>query len=231
MAEDFGVPGARQNVMSRPRTPWPGRRRVLSGASAIAIGTAISGAQAQSRVATPPATEGPFYPVDWQGDVDNDLVVVRGAAARAQGQIVHVGGRVLSPDGQPLGGSTVEIWQSDSHGIYRHPSDERGGRRRDAGFQGRGRTVTDPSGRYSFRTLRPVAYANRTPHIHYRIVTADGRILVTQMYVEGEPLNARDFLLGAIRDPQQRAAVLVRFVPADGVEPGAQAATFDIVIG
>ena len=217
--------------MSRILTPELGRRRIVGGLSAAAATLAAGAAHGQARVATPRATEGPYYPVEWQGDADNDLVVVRGAAARAQGQVAHVGGRVLGLDGQPLPGATVEIWQCDANGIYRHPADEREGRRRDAGFQGRGRAITDASGRYTFRTLRPVAYANRTPHIHYRIATADGRTLVTQMYVEGEPLNGKDFLLNWIRDPQQRAAVLVRFAPADGLEPGAQAGTFDIVIG
>jgi len=216
--------------MRRTLTPDLGRRHIVAGLSAAAAMTVAAKAHAQARIATPRATEGPYYPVEWQGDIDNDLIVVRGEAAKAQGQVAHVGGRVLGLDGQPLAGATVEIWQCDINGIYRHPADEREGRKRDAGFQGRGRAITDGSGRYTFRTLRPVAYANRTPHIHYRVATADGRTLTTQMYIEGEALNSKDFLLNWIRDPQQRAAVLVRFAPADGLEPGAQAASFDIVL-
>ena len=51
------------------------------------------------------------------------------------------------------------------------------------------------------------------------------------MYVLGEKQNERDGVLNAIRDPRQRDSVIVRLDPADGLEPGALAATFDIVLG
>ncbi len=182
-------------------------------------------------LATPRQTEGPFYPREWRGDIDNDLVVVQGEAAHALGQVVHVEGRVLALSGEPLAGATVEIWQCDSHGIYRHPNDEGPGRRHDSGFQGRGRTVADVGGRYRFRTIRPVAYGPRTPHIHFKVMPPGGRALITQMYVLGEPLNARDGVLNAIKDRRQRDSVIVRLDAADRIEPGALLATFDIVLG
>ena len=211
-----------------------GRRTLLIGASAAAASVLLPDGRAQTRaklVGTPRQTEGPFYPVEWVGDVDNDLVVVTGEAARAQGQIVHVTGRVLNLSGQPLAGATVEIWQCDANGVYRHPRDPGGRQRRDAGFQGHGRAVADASGRYSFRTIKPVAYPGRTPHIHFKVAGPDRHQLVTQMYVFGEKQNARDGVLNAIRDPRQRDSVIVRLDPADGLEPGALAATFDIVLG
>lgn len=217
----------------RVATPWLGRRDVLLGLSAVASGLLPSSPSlAQARLAaTPRQTEGPFYPRDWQGDIDNDLVAVQGEAARALGQVVHVEGRVLDLSGQPVKGAAVEIWQCDSRGIYRHPSDEGGNRRRDGGFQGRGRTLADDAGRYRFRTIRPVAYSSRTPHIHFKVALPAGRTLVTQMYVFGEPLNQRDFVLNGIRDARQRDSVIVRLEPADRLEAGALGGTFDIVVG
>jgi protocatechuate 3,4-dioxygenase beta subunit len=50
------------------------------------------------------------------------------------------------------------------------------------------------------------------------------------MYVAGEPLNERDGLYRSIRDARQRAAVTVRLEPANGVEAGALAGTFDLVL-
>lgn len=218
----------------RVATPPIGRRDTLIGLSALAAAKLLpsAAALAQARLAaTPRQTEGPFYPKDWQGDIDNDLVAVRGEAARALGQIVHIEGRVLELSGQPVAGATVEIWQCDAKGIYRHPADEGGARRRDGGFQGRGRALTDGSGRYRFRTIRPVAYATRTPHIHFKVALPAGRALVTQMYVFGEPLNQRDFVLNRIRDPRQRDSVIVKLQPADRLEAGALAGSFDIVVG
>jgi protocatechuate 3,4-dioxygenase beta subunit len=218
----------------RVATPWIGRRDTLIGLSALAASNLLPSvpARAQAKLApTPRQTEGPFYPKDWQGDIDNDLVIVKGDAAKAQGQVVHIEGRVLELSGQPVGGATVEIWQCDAKGIYRHPADESGSRQRDGGFQGRGRTLTDGAGRYQFRTIRPVAYSSRTPHIHFKVALPAGRTLITQMYVFGEPLNQRDGVLNGIRDPRQRDSVIVRMQPADRLEAGALAGNFDIVIG
>jgi protocatechuate 3,4-dioxygenase, beta subunit len=220
--------------MALVRTPWIGRRALIAGAAASA-GMLLAPpliTQAQDRfVRTPRQTEGPFYPTDWSGDADNDLVMVQGGEAKAMGLVTHVRGRVLDPAGQPIPGASVEIWQCDARGIYRHPADERGSRRHDAAFQGRGRSASDAGGRYSFRTIRPVAYPGRTPHIHFKIVAPGRSQLVTQMYVFGEPQNASDGVLNRVADRRQRESVIVRLDPADAIEPGSLAGTFDIVLG
>jgi protocatechuate 3,4-dioxygenase beta subunit len=180
-------------------------------------------------VPTPAQTAGPFYPVTFPPDVDNDLVVLRGSAAQAEGVVAHIVGRVLGLDGRPVADARVEIWQCDARGRYLHPGDS-GRPQRDRAFQGYGRISTSGDGSYSFRTIRPVAYPGRTPHIHFAVTAPGRRELVTQMYVAGEPLNERDGLYRTIRDPRQRAAVTVRLEPANGREPGALGGTFDIVL-
>lgn len=213
-------------------TPPLGRRRFLIGSAATA-GTLILPpalrAQGAALVATPRQTLGPYYPDSFPADVDNDLVVLRGADARAQGTVTHIAGRVLGLDGRPISGARVEIWQCDVNGRYIHSAD-RSSRPRDSAFQGFGRTVSAADGAYRFRTIRPVPYTGRTPHIHFA-VTAPGRgELVTQMYVAGEPQNERDGLYRSLHDPRQQAAVTVRLDPANGIESGALAGTFDIVL-
>ena len=217
--------------MRRVATPELGRRRFVTGGLAAAGMVGLNaGASAQQRglVATPAQTAGPFYPVSFPADTDNDLVLLRGSAARAEGVVTHVMGRVLGTDGKPIAGATVEIWQCDAHGRYLHPGDT-GRRPRDSAFQGFGRAVAAGDGAYRFRTIRPVPYPGRTPHIHFA-VTAPGRAFITQRYVAGEPLNERDALYRSIRDARQREAVTVRLEAANGVEPGALAGVFDIVL-
>src|SRR5204863_6196939 len=99
-------------------------------------------------------------------------------------------------------------------GRYHHPGD-RSAAPIDPGFQGYGETVSTDEGGYRFRTIRPVAYTGRTAHIHFAVTVPRGGKLVTQMYVEGEPGNARDMVLNGIRDPEARKAVIVPFARDD----------------
>ena len=209
-------------------TPELGRRRLLMAGLTVAGGLlAPSLPRAQERTPTPAQTAGPFYPPTLPPDIDNDLVVVRGSQARAEGTVAHIAGRVLTAAGRPIPNAQVEIWQCDAHGRYLHPGST-GSAPRDAAFQGFGRTRAGADGAYRFRTIKPVPYPGRTPHIHFAVAAPAGE-LVTQMYVAGEPQNARDFLYARLGE-RQREAVTVRLDPANGIEAGALAGQFDIVL-
>lgn len=204
------------------------RRGLLVGAGATLL--PLSQSLAATLAATPSQTEGPFYPVSLPADLDNDLVQVRGQAAQAMGVILHLQGRVLDGDGRPLPSALVEIWQSDSQGLYDHPR-QPGRERRDQAFQGYGRMQADADGRCQFRTLKPVAYPGRTPHIHLKAVTASGGLLTSQFYIAGDPRDDADFVFrSAARDPRQRERIEMRLQPAPGLEAGALATSMDIVI-
>jgi protocatechuate 3,4-dioxygenase beta subunit len=206
------------------------RRDLLIGAAALTVpGLSPLASASSGPVLTPGQTEGPFYPVKLPADLDADLVRVQGQAARAVGQVTHVLGRVLDKRGGIVEGAMLEIWQCDANGIYNHPGDD-GQKRRDAAFQGYGRTTVDAEGRYAFRTIRPVAYPGRTPHIHFKVHAPGAGRLTTQMYVAGEPQNGRDGVLRSIRNIRARESVIVSLLAAGEIEPGALKGTFDIVL-
>ncbi|MBV8189548.1 MAG: intradiol ring-cleavage dioxygenase [Alphaproteobacteria bacterium] len=202
------------------------RRTLLGGALLLPL----RAGWASSLAATPAQTEGPFYPTSYPADMDNDLVQVRGQAAQAMGTVLHLQGRVLDANGRPIDGALIEIWQCDAQGIYDHPR-QPGRERRDQAFQGYGRLLVKSDGTYSFRTLKPVAYPGRTPHVHLKVATSDGRRLTSQFYIAGYPSNESDGIFrAAARDPRQRALIEMRLAPAPGLEPGALATTMDIVV-
>jgi len=194
---------------------------------ALAVALALAGAAwAASLAPTPEQTLGPFYPSVLPEDRDADLLVIKGRADRAQGTVLHLTGRVTDTSGAPVADALVEIWQSDAYGRYLLPKDGAPGQR-DPNFQGYGRARTDAAGAYRFRTIHPVPYGSRPPHIHFQVTHPRFRALVTQMYVVGDPGRENPAYFGGQR---VRDALSVTLRPADGGEPGALSARFDIVL-
>lgn len=200
------------------------RRKWLLAGAAVAVGSWRPASAAL--LATPRQTEGPFYPATLPLDDDNDLVRVGAAKALAAGEITHLSGRVLDLGGVPISGATVEIWQCDANGYYHHV-DDRHPDARDANFQGYGRTATAADGSYRFRTIKPVPYPGRAPHIHVK-VRLGYRELATQLYIRDDPRNARDFLFASL-DPAQRERVQAPFRSIDAPD-ATLAARFDLVL-
>ena len=219
----FGLDAAGHSLL-------PNRRRFLNQLSLGAILFAVPGAFAEELIRTPPQTEGPFYPDKLPLDTDNDLIVVNDSITPAVGEITWLTGRILNPKGQPVRNALVEIWQVDNNGIYLHSGSNRRAQR-DSNFQGFGRFLTGSTGEYHFRTIKPVRYPGRTPHIHFAIKIRGQEKFTTQCYVQGEPQNERDGILNSIRDAKARKSVIVPFAPLQGSRIGELAAHFDIVLG
>jgi protocatechuate 3,4-dioxygenase, beta subunit len=211
------------------------RRRFLNrlalgtGAAAVS-GLFAPGAFAEELTRTPAQTEGPFYPDKLPLDTDNDLLVLNDAITPAVGEVTHLTGRILDAKGEPVRNAVVEIWQCDANGAYLHSgTDNR--QKQDRNFQGFGRFTTGSTGEYYFRTIKPVPYPGRTPHIHYKVKVKGQEKLTTQCYVKGHPGNERDGIWRSIRDAKQRESITVDFAPIKNSRIGELAAKFDIVLG
>ncbi len=207
------------------------RRDFLWTAMASGAATCMAaGAFAEELARTPRQTEGPFYPDKLPLDTDNDLIIVNDDLTPAVGEITHLTGRILDAQGDPIRNALVEIWQCDSGGAYIHSGS---GNRdaRDKNFQGFGRFLTGASGEYYFRTIKPVAYPGRTPHIHFAVKNKGQDKFTTQCYIKGHPQNDRDGVLRMTRDPKQRELLMVEFSPFQQSKIGELSAKFDIVLG
>ncbi len=157
--------------------------------------------------ATASSVLGPFHilgapnlPVggDLKQDNDGDTVIVQG--------------KVLTPDGKPIAGAVLEIWQTAQNGLYSNQDQAQ------PEYNLRARQEVNVDGRYAFTTVRPAPYTvpsdgpvgdllrgtGRDPwrpsHLHF-IVQANGyRTLVTEVFPDDDPYLDSDAVFGVRSD-------------------------------
>jgi protocatechuate 3,4-dioxygenase beta subunit len=100
------------------------------------------------------------------------------------GQALHVSGVVVGPDGAPVGGASLYVYQTDHEGYYgvKPASDNRNPRLKLY-------LRSDAKGSWAFDTIKPGSYPNSRvpPHIHFE-VSAPGRApKIFEIVFEGDP--------------------------------------------
>ena len=145
-------------------------------------------------------TDGPFYPpAAWRAawaDQDADLTHARGAGGErvAHGEHLGLECAVVDTHGRAIDNAEVEIWQCDALQAYRHPRVAAEAGRFDPGFRGFGATRSERDGTLRLRTIKPVPYPGRTPHIHVKLRHPAFGDLTSQLFIAGDAGNSRDFL-------------------------------------
>ncbi|UUU20335.1 dioxygenase family protein [Streptomyces sp. DSM 40750] len=152
--------------------------------------------------ATESTVLGPFFVQDSPGiELGGDI------AGGASGEPSWVEGRVTGPDGAPVAGARVEVWEADDDGMYDVQYD--------AGeLAGRAHLFTDTDGRYRFWGLTPTPYPIpddgpvgrllghagrsplRAPHLHFKVTAPGYRPLITHIFVAGDPGLDTDSVFG-----------------------------------
>lgn len=177
------------------------RRAILTGGALTSTAWALGLRAQEARTPTEANIEGPYY----RAGAPFRTKLAEGL----QGDPLRIGGRVLGPDGLPLAGAVVDVWQADREGAYDLTSDA---------FVLRGRLRADAEGRYAIDTIMPGQYdlgeAKRPSHIHYKISAPGHAELTTQLYFKGDPWLARD--------PFVRKSLII--------EASNKSGTFDIVL-
>jgi protocatechuate 3,4-dioxygenase beta subunit len=200
------------------------RRRLVLAAGAAWLGASALAAAAGRPI--PSMTEGPFYPPrPWRerrgSDWDGDLTQVREAGRTLTARGEHFGLELMVADtaGRVVDRAEVEIWQCDALATYHHPNVRvEAADQIDAGFQGFGAARAGGDGVVRFRTIKPVPYPGRTPHIHVRLRHAAFGEWTSQLFVDGDPGNAGDGLWRRLSESDRRS-VAIRLQPsqADGL--------------
>ena len=204
------------------------RRHFLGTLAASAAFFTVPGAFAEALTQTPAVGFGPFYPDHLPLDTDNDLILINNSLTPAVGEITYVSGRILGPNGEPIRNAIVEIWEADSNGIYIHSKSGGDKSKQDKNFQGYGRFLTGSTGEYLFRTIKPVAYTGRCPHIHFAIKLQGHEKWTTELHIKGDPKNDTDGVTRGVKNPELLCA---EFVPIPGSKTGELSAKHDIVMG
>ena len=194
------------------------RRRFLATGT-LAAATLALPALASSRRFLAPMTDGPFYPArawrehwpDW--DADLTRVERAGRLLTARGEHLGLEATVADTNGRVVDGAEVEIWQCDVTATYRHPRQSDAPDRIDEGFQGFGATRSGRDGTLRFRTIKPVPYPGRTPHIHVKLRHASFGELTSQLFIAGDAGNERDFLWRQV-EARDRPALEMALQPA-----------------
>jgi protocatechuate 3,4-dioxygenase beta subunit len=124
---------------------------------------------------TPGTTEGPYYKA-------NSSEIANLRKTGIPGEQLTLNGRVFDTSGNPVSGAWLDFWQADGNGNYDN-----------VGFTLRGHQFSDNSGQYKVETVVPGGYSGRTPHIHVKIRSPDGRsTLTTQLFIPGLASNKTD---------------------------------------
>lgn len=180
---------------------------------------------------------GPTFRPDDLGPLDHDLLKNYAKDGDPIGERIIVHGRVMDQNGRGVPRTLVEIWQANAGGRYRHVND-RYLAPVDPNFGGCGRTLTDDSGYYFFRTVKPGAYPFRNhvnswrpAHIHFSVFGSGfAQRLVTQMYFEGDPLIRHDVIAGTIPDPAAVQRLVASLDMNAAIPLDCLAYRFDIVL-
>jgi alcohol dehydrogenase class IV/protocatechuate 3,4-dioxygenase beta subunit len=170
---------------------------------------------------TPSAVLGPFY-VEGPPAAEHGSDLAQGLP----GTPLWVDVRITGPEGEPVPGAVVDVWQSNEDGFYDVQLPDLDGPVLRARFH------SDAQGRLTFWSIVPVAYPIpsdgpvgkmldsvgrhpfRAPHVHFMISAPGYQRLVTQLFVGGADYLDSDTVFG-VKDK-----LIIDFTTEDGPAPG-----------
>jgi len=128
-----------------------------------------------------------------------------------EGELVVFRGRVLDPDGSPIGGAELDIWQTAANAMYSSQDENQGT------YNFHALMTTGADGRYALTTVRPVPYTVptdgpvgeileatgrhpwRPSHLHVIVTASRYKTLVTEIFPHDDPYLDEDTVFG-VRD-------------------------------
>ncbi|CTQ51430.1 dioxygenase [Jannaschia donghaensis] len=157
--------------------------------------------------ATSSSVLGPFHvsgapPLAVGGDMKRDF----------GGPVLLAEGVIRDPDGKPIPGAQIDIWQTAPNGLYASQDDAQDT------YSFHGLMTVGDDGRYAFTTVKPVEYTVpsdgpvgdilracgrhpwRPSHLHYIVKAPGYRTLVTEVFPDDDPYLDQDTVFGVRED-------------------------------
>jgi hydroxyquinol 1,2-dioxygenase len=150
---------------------------------------------------------GPFWRLD-SPRTENGGSIVR---SPTPGPALFVKAWLRDGDGQPIAGAEVDVWHSSPEGFYENQDPKQ------ADMNLRGKFTTDAGGYFGFRSVKPAGYPIpidgpvgellraqgrhnfRPAHLHFLFFKLGFKTLVSQVYVNDDPLLDTDVQFGVTR--------------------------------
>jgi hydroxyquinol 1,2-dioxygenase len=150
---------------------------------------------------------GPFWRMN-SPRTENGGSIVR---SPTPGPALFVDAVVKDQDGKPIAGAEVDVWHSSPEGFYEQQDPTQ------AEMNLRGKFTTDKDGRFSFRSVKPAGYPipvdgpvgdliraagrhnYRPAHLHFLIFKDGFKTLISQIYVNDDPVLETDVQFGVTR--------------------------------
>jgi len=150
---------------------------------------------------------GPFWRDDQPRSASGDTLVR--SPTPGPGLLVHTS--IADREGRPVAGAEVDIWHSSPDGLYENQDPAQ------AEMNLRGRFVTDDTGRFHFRSVKPAGYPipidgpvgdlvratnrhhYRPAHLHFMINKPGFKTMISQIYVPDDERIDSDVQFGVTR--------------------------------
>lgn len=178
----------------------------------------------QKKYITPQTITKDVYarPKEGEFGTTNNLRRRAGSPFIAKGEYLSIEGYVTDLLDIPVAGAVVKIWQANAMGYYNHRvNDQDDDSKYDVDFISSGTAVTNNMGYYSFTTVMPGYYGNRTPHVHLVVQHEDFDELETEIIFPYHPRNIIDKKFMSFNERQRdlmmcKIALVNKDNPKDG---------------
>jgi catechol 1,2-dioxygenase len=222
--EEFREAAAILNEMGQQSTDSHNETVLMAGSLGVSSLVCLLNNGDQGATETSQNLLGPFWRLN-SPRVENGGTIVR---SDTPGPALFMSGRVVDATGQPIAAAEVDIWHSSPVGLYENqdPGQEN--------FNLRGKFVTDASGRFWFRSVKPAGYPIptsgvvgrllaaqrrhpfRPAHVHALIFKPGFKTMISQLYADDDDHLDSDVQFGVTQ------ALIATFVRHETPHPDAK---------